>query len=315
MSMRALSGVVLAVFLASCGAGVDGSPLGASRDGITSGELDGNDHPYVGLLLVMGEFRNLDGSARDGSLRYVWRCSGTMVSPTVFLTAGHCVGDSVEDYDGDGTIERVHPVKGTVFFQTSLTRPIDFSLAAGTGDVHPHPLYANFAGFPNTHDLGVVVMPKAISMPKYGQVAALGTLDGYQTDPRAGAYIEAVGYGLQLSRPNQVVAELVRHQATEQFATMQGALTDGYNIQTIDTPRALPQSLQGDSILPKAGGTCFGDSGGPQFLPGTNVVVAVTSYGLNGNCAGTGFHYRTDIADAASFLGPYLQQGGGKKAR
>ena len=56
--------------------------------------------------------------------------------------------------------------------------------------------------------------------------------------------------------------------------------------------------------VPRASGTCFGDSGGPQLIPGTDNVVAVTSSGLNGNCAGTGFHYRADIADSRSFLDP-----------
>ena len=42
------------------------------------------------------------------------------------------------------------------------------------------------------------------------------------------------------------------------------------------------------------GGTCFGDSGGPNFIGNSNVVGGVTSFGLNGNCAGTGGVYRLD---------------------
>jgi secreted trypsin-like serine protease len=42
------------------------------------------------------------------------------------------------------------------------------------------------------------------------------------------------------------------------------------------------------------GGTCFGDSGGPNFLGSSNVIAGVTSFGLNSTCAGTGGVYRVD---------------------
>ena len=60
----------------------------------------------------------------------------------------------------------------------------------------------------------------------------------------------------------------------------------------------------GDSSA--SGGTCFGDSGGPQFLAGTNVVAAVSSFGINGNCAGTGGGYRVDQADDLDWLATFL---------
>ena len=50
------------------------------------------------------------------------------------------------------------------------------------------------------------------------------------------------------------------------------------------------------------GGTCFGDSGGPNFIDKTNVVGGVTSFGINGNCAGTGGVYRVDRADDLNWL-------------
>ncbi len=50
------------------------------------------------------------------------------------------------------------------------------------------------------------------------------------------------------------------------------------------------------------GGTCFGDSGGPNFIGSSNVVGGVTSYGINGNCAGTGGVYRVDRADDLDWL-------------
>jgi len=46
---------------------------------VTNGEPDNGAHPFVGLMV-----------ADDAEGNPLWRCSGTLISPTVFLTAGHC---------------------------------------------------------------------------------------------------------------------------------------------------------------------------------------------------------------------------------
>ena len=50
------------------------------------------------------------------------------------------------------------------------------------------------------------------------------------------------------------------------------------------------------------GGTCFGDSGGPNFIGNSNTIAGVTSFGMNGTCAGTGGVYRVDRADDLDWL-------------
>ena len=54
------------------------------------------------------------------------------------------------------------------------------------------------------------------------------------------------------------------------------------------------------------GGTCSGDSGGPTFVEDGNTVVAVTSFGMNATCAGTGGVYRIDTADDLDWLAPFV---------
>ena len=46
---------------------------------VTDGQLDGNRHPYVGLMV-----------AQTSTGAPLWRCSGTLLSERLFLTAGHC---------------------------------------------------------------------------------------------------------------------------------------------------------------------------------------------------------------------------------
>jgi secreted trypsin-like serine protease len=55
------------------------------------------------------------------------------------------------------------------------------------------------------------------------------------------------------------------------------------------------------------GGTCFGDSGGPNFLGDSNVVAGVTSFGINGNCAGTGGVFRIDRQNVLDFINEQIQ--------
>lgn len=236
---------------------------------ITNGSPDGDAHPYVGLAV----FDDADGNP-------MWRCSGTLLSPTLFLTAGHCT---------DGA------AGATIWFESDVdaTRPENGYPFGGPtsvdGTPYTHPSYDPGAFF--LFDLGVVVLDEPVVMAEYGVLPSLGALDGLAT--RRGLQdqtILAVGYGLQRINPVFVQGDRVRLQATLDVVTLKG---------TAGVPA-------GTSVIVTAnhrtGGTCFGDSGGPQFLNGSNVVVAVTSFGLNGNCAGIGGGYRVDTADDLDWL-------------
>ena len=59
------------------------------------------------------------------------------------------------------------------------------------------------------------------------------------------------------------------------------------------------------------GGTCFGDSGGPNLLGGTNVVIGVNSFVANAVCAGNTYSYRTDTAQALNFIRTAVEEHGG----
>jgi secreted trypsin-like serine protease len=54
-----------------------------------------------------------------------------------------------------------------------------------------------------------------------------------------------------------------------------------------------------------SGGTCFGDSGGPNFVGSSHVIAGVTSFGLNSTCGGTGGVYRVDKSDDLNWLATF----------
>jgi hypothetical protein len=54
------------------------------------------------------------------------------------------------------------------------------------------------------------------------------------------------------------------------------------------------------------GGTCFGDSGGPDLLGGTDTVLAVNSYVTNANCAGVGYDTRVDLPERLAWITSFL---------
>jgi hypothetical protein len=260
MQIRHFLGALLATSLLAAG------PANA----ITDGALDGNGHPYVGLMV-----------AQDAAGNPLWRCSGTLLSPTIFLTAGHCT--------------EAPAAKAEIWFAADVESGIPGNGYPFTGDAggttHTHPLYDPNAFF--LFDLGVVVLDAPYALAQYGSLPALNVLDKMARQRgKQDVTFTAVGYGLQLINPVFIESERVRMVAYPKLLQIN---VPGYG---------------GDFSLllsnnHSTGGTCFGDSGGPNFIGSTNVVGGVTSFGKNGNCAGTGGVYRVDRADDLDWLATF----------
>ena len=234
---------------------------------ITYGELDGEGHPYVGLMV-----------AQDADGNPLWRCSGTLLSPTLFLTAGHCTEAPTAHVEiwFDADVESGIPANGYPF----------------TGDVsgtpYTHPQYDPNAFY--LYDLGVVVLDEPMAMIKYGELPELNVLDQMARQRgKQDVTFTAVGYGLQRINPVFVEAERVRMVARPKLNQINApGFTGDYSLLLSNNA--------------STGGTCYGDSGGPNFIGTTNVVGGVTSFGLNGSCGGTGGVYRVDRSDDLDWL-------------
>jgi hypothetical protein len=157
---------------------------------------------------------------------------------------------------------------------------------------YAHPDYESAPFY--EHDVGVVILSEPIFIDEYAVLPEVDQLDSLET--RRGLQdttFTAVGYGLQRINPKFVEAEKIRMVAYRRLIQI-GApgLTGDYSL-LLSNNRS-------------TGGTCFGDSGGPNFLEYSNVVAGVTSFGMNGNCAGTGGVFRMDRQNVQDFINNYL---------
>ena len=240
---------------------------------ITDGELDGNRHPGVVLLLM-----EVNGQP-------AFRCSGTLLSPTVLLTAGHCAGEPGE-FSGM-----------RVFTESDVDNGNNNYPFAGPNSVEAvawsaHPLFTEAQFF--LHDVGVVVLQSPgvkLTRGSYGVLPAENDLEGLQ--PRASTIFTSVGYGVQRINPAKLTAARVRMFAQPHLIQIDTGFTGGFSLLLSNNH--------------STGGTCFGDSGGPNFLGTSSVVAGVTSFGLNGTCGGTGGVFRLDKRDVLDFVKSFMR--------
>lgn len=251
---------------------------------ITWGQPDGDDHPMVGTLL----FKQTDG---------YYSCSATLLTPTVMITAGHCT-----ETGGVTNLRTWVSFDEEIQIATIGSYPsIDAYFDAGgdndwiAAQAVPHPDYADFAGFPNTRDVGAVILSEPVYMDEYGALPALGQFDYLDTakGKAADRRFTIVGYGTQaLVPPVFAQDDWARYQGETTLTNTRSGYTRGFNFQFTNSPG------KGNG----SGGTCFGDSGGPAFFADTNTVAAITSYGITPYCTGNDFSYRADIAETLDFF-------------
>lgn len=235
--------------------------FGSTANAITNGAPDGNGHPEVGALLAPVPYS-------DGT----WAtCTGTLVSPTVFLTAAHC----------DQAVSRV-----AVTFASSYTAG---SSKTYWGTWRADPRYRGAQGDP--YDLAVVVFDKPVKGIDPARLPAFGSLENLAPGTR----FTSVGYGAQ--------SVTIDKGPTFHYADIRYVATGGLFTVTNAWLRISMNPALGD------GGTCYGDSGGPNFLGAgsteTNIVAGTTITG-DFMCRATNVDYRLDTALARTFLGQFV---------
>jgi secreted trypsin-like serine protease len=248
--------------------------VGTAR-AITFGQPDGTRHPNVGALLA-----DYDPDSPGPDIV----CSGTLIAPTVFLTAAHCTAflESEE-------ITQVWVTFAPTYDEDATTTA---GLLAGTYVTHPE---FGSGGASDTHDIAVVLLAQAPAGITPAQLPTAGLLDQLKTSHQLGSQtFTAVGYGT------------VREDKT---GGPHAFFFDGIRRYALQSALNLEKAWLLLSMNPStgSGGTCYGDSGGPHFLGGveSNLIVSITITG-DAMCRATDKTYRLDTAAARDFLDDFV---------
>ena len=250
--------------------------VGAAQ-AITFGQPDGGLHPNVGTLLADVD---PDSPGPDSF------CSGTLIAPTVFLTAAHCTAS----LEAEGITEVW--VTFASDYDEDATAPA--GLIAGTPVSHPE---FGTGGASDTHDIAVVLLEHAPAGITPAQLPTAGLLDQLKASHELRAQtFTAVGYGT------------VRQDKT---GGPHGFLdSEGVRMYALQSALNLEKAWLLLSMNPStgSGGTCYGDSGGPHFLGGveSNLIVSITITG-DAMCRATDKTYRLDTEAARDFLAEFVR--------
>lgn len=216
-------------------------------------------------------------------------CSGTLISPRVFLTAGHCT-DAFHAYSS--AFEHIW----VSFDLAPLEAGATWHEVDKEGGIKTQPGFSGLRPLSNPHDLGIMLLLDDAAGVALAQLPPEGYLDALEAQGLLGhgtngAKMTMVGYGCSLSfPPPRMYNENVRQFGDAEFRTLLPAWL-----------RLSQQGRTGDA------GGCPGDSGGPTFWQDPvlgRVLVATTSWGDTANVA-SAFNYRVDLAESLAFINTY----------
>jgi hypothetical protein len=268
---------------AATGTLVAGTALAASA--ITGGTVD-SENRYSNVALIAFY-------ADEG--RY--RCSASLISPTLLLTAAHCTdgvdGKVAVTFDWKVAEKAPSPLPEAADKPNGYT-PEELE-AAGylSGTAHTHPDYSNFTDLKNWNDVGVVVLDKPVNGITPVEVAPVGYLDQFVPKKLNKTLFTIVGYGTEVRQgegPTGNAPTPMSYPMVRRYTEAPGQ-------------KLTPQILQvnGNEHDPRGGGgSCFGDSGGPTFHD--DLQVTVTSYGYTNNCRYLDGLQRVDIPVVQDWL-------------
>jgi secreted trypsin-like serine protease len=235
---------------------------------ITFGEPDGTNHPNVGAMIVLEP---------DG-MKYLY-CSGTLISPTVFLTAAHCTAAAAA----------YGAAPDDVFVTFDPVYDSKAKLISGT--YHLNPNYGHDSH--DLNDVAVITLDRPVKNIEPAKLPKEGLLDELEKAHNL-KYQEFVTVGYGRLRNEKTGGPHVIGEAGERYFAEQSFLAlKPYWLQLSMNPST------------GSGGTCYGDSGGPHFLGETNMVVSLTVTG-DAWCRATDVTYRLDTDSARSYLSQFM---------
>jgi hypothetical protein len=271
--LTAIVGVALITLMASS----------STAYAIKNGGPDEDAHPYVCWIATW-----------DGTSELVYLGTGSLIAPDVVLTAGHIT-------QPPGGIAYAWVSFDPEFNPLIDWRPMDSTSGVWheVAEWHHHPWYCIGCGKKGltdwiTYDVGVLILtdPVGIECAELPDVGLVDTLSMKED-------VDLVGYGVQYQihgggPPDWDWIDFgYRYFAQAKLIASNHILSDEFLRLTANPGNG-------------KGGTCYGDSGSPILLAGTNTILGVCSWGPNGNCAGVSYEQRIDLSDILEWIQSWL---------